>query len=231
MNSCTLCNTGFEFSTKLGHRALEHMGAHVLFDPSINREDEPCGLCLRPSSLCRIFLARGAGGKLKLNPLRSSGCGNWQAFRYSVAAKSTATSPCSNVPVACPICADKLSPAVWKYNLRSHIMSKHPSALLSRYSLLWELTRFETSQMTLFWRERLNIVVRRPGKSKEAAKIVISEAHTSTIALARSTTDAEVGGEDDEHVSDSEQSSDEDEIHDRELEVQFYIFLCFHIAN
>ncbi|KAF8970226.1 hypothetical protein BDZ97DRAFT_1603815, partial [Flammula alnicola] len=158
---CSLCSPSFEFGTKVGQRALEHIGAHVLFDPNITREDEPCGLCLRSSSHCRIFLARGAGGKTKVNTHRSSGCGNWQVFRYTVAAESTSTSPCSNVPVTCPICPDKQSPAVWKYNLRSHILSKHPSASLARYAPLWELTKFETTQMMSFWRDRRNTVVRR----------------------------------------------------------------------
>lgn len=61
------------------------------------REDEPCGLCLKPSSLCKIFLSRGSGGKYnKINTERSTGCGNAQTFRYGIAAESTVKNPCSN---------------------------------------------------------------------------------------------------------------------------------------
>ncbi|KAF8954984.1 hypothetical protein BDZ97DRAFT_1675447, partial [Flammula alnicola] len=78
---------------------------------------EPCRLCLCSSSNCQIFLAHGASGKMKVNTHHSSGCRNWQVFYYTVAAESTSTSPCSNVPVTCPICLNKQSPAVWKYIL------------------------------------------------------------------------------------------------------------------
>ncbi|KAF8954983.1 hypothetical protein BDZ97DRAFT_1765563 [Flammula alnicola] len=59
-----------------------------------------------------------------------------------------------------------------------------------------------------FWRDQRNTVVHWPGKVKEAKKIVISEAHTSTVVLATSTAEVEAG-EDDEHVSDSDQNSNE----------------------
>ncbi len=219
-NSCTLCIPGYEYGTKTGQRPLEHIGAHILHDPGINREDEPCGRCLRPSSICRIFLSKGAGGSYKLNLNRSSGCGNpGYVFRYSVAATSTSTSPCSNVPVICPLCTDtKHLPAVWKYNLRYHISAHHPSALLSRYKHLWELTEFETKKMAAFWNERHSTVIRRPGKSKEAFKIIISEAHTSTIALAASSMDAEID-EQYEPPSGSEED-DEQEVQNDDSEEQ-----------
>lgn len=110
-NSCSLCIPGYKFGMKTGQCPLEHLGAHILHDLGINREDEPCGRCLCPSLLCRIFLSKGAGGSYKLNPLRSSGCGNsGYVFRYSVAVASTPTSPRSNVPVICPLCTDMKVP-------------------------------------------------------------------------------------------------------------------------
>ncbi|KJA14887.1 hypothetical protein HYPSUDRAFT_208348 [Hypholoma sublateritium FD-334 SS-4] len=83
----------------------------------------------------------------------------------------------------------------------------HPSALLSRYKHLWELTEFETKKMAVFWKERHDTVIRRPGKSKEAFKIIISEAHTSTLVLAASSTDAEI----DEQYEPRSESEEEDE--------------------
>lgn len=150
-NSCTLCLPHFEFGLKQGSRVLEHIGAHILHDPHILHEDEPCGMCLHPLSICRIFLRHGAKGIPKIHASKSSGCGNFLTFHYSIATKSTLTSPCSNVPLPCPIFPDKVLPAVWKYNMHYHISSKHPNASLMRYVPLWELTRFETSQMLIFW--------------------------------------------------------------------------------
>jgi len=78
-----------------GQRVLEHIGAHILYDPgAIHAKDTLCGLCLRPSPLCQFFLTKGKGTN-----------GN------RVAAESTASSPCSNVPIQCPICA-KSEPAI-----------------------------------------------------------------------------------------------------------------------
>ena len=71
--------------------------------------------------------------------------------------------------------------------------------------------------MAAFWNERHNIVVRRPGKSKEAQKIIISEAHTSTIALAASPMDAE-NDENDEAHSSSEEDDELEEQNDQSEE-------------
>ncbi|KAH9004151.1 hypothetical protein EDB86DRAFT_3208354 [Lactarius hatsudake] len=41
--------------------ALEHMGAHILHDAKLNASEERCGLCLRPASMCNIYLTKGRG--------------------------------------------------------------------------------------------------------------------------------------------------------------------------
>lgn len=114
--------------------------------------------------------------------------------------------------MVCIVCSDSLAPAVWRYNMRAHIQSKHPTVSLARYASDWELTRFETTQMAAFWNGRKKVIVHRPGKAKEGMKIIMSEAHTSTVTLANST------GEDDDDGSDSEQSEDG------------LIKVCFHFS-
>lgn len=42
---CSLCKPPVKLDTN-AQRILEHVGAHILFDPTINRLDNPCGLCL-----------------------------------------------------------------------------------------------------------------------------------------------------------------------------------------
>jgi hypothetical protein len=91
--------------------------------------------------------------------------------------ESTPTSPCTNVPVICPLCP-KTSPAVWKYNLKVHFKIKHPNQSLSEYSHLWEITNFEKKMVEQIWQKRNNPAVRRPKKTTQPS-IVVSDAHKS----------------------------------------------------
>ncbi|KAF8152359.1 hypothetical protein B0H34DRAFT_724881 [Crassisporium funariophilum] len=103
-----------------GQRVLEHIGAHVLHDPSLDRSMPLCGLCLRPSPMCQFFLKKGKG-----------------AHASGVASESTASSPCSNVPIHCPLCP-KSDPAIWRYFFRIHFQQKHPNAPLAQYENIWK---------------------------------------------------------------------------------------------
>ena len=62
-------------------------------------------------------------------------------YSYSVAAELSPSSPCSNVPIHCPICP-KSSPAIWKYFMRSHFKEKH-KALLTKHEHLWKISNFK----------------------------------------------------------------------------------------
>ena len=53
-NSCPCCHMTFETAPKL----LAHISAHILHDPSISQEDEPCGLCLTSAPACQIALRK-----------------------------------------------------------------------------------------------------------------------------------------------------------------------------
>jgi hypothetical protein len=124
-------------SRSQGQRVLEHIGGHVLvFDPKVDRTAHPCGLCLQPlaAPLCvRVFYltkGKGARGSPKIDQGCSVGCPMKLNFSYTVAAESSSSYPCSNVPVQCPLCP-KILPAVWKtgstfsgltskYNIQMH---------------------------------------------------------------------------------------------------------------
>ncbi|KAI0770900.1 hypothetical protein BD413DRAFT_553505 [Trametes elegans] len=47
---------------------------------------------------------------------------------YSSACKTTTTTPCTNVPIHCPLCPP-LSPGspvtIWKYNTMAHLLTAH----------------------------------------------------------------------------------------------------------
>src|SRR5271168_3286785 len=91
-----------------GQRALEHIGALILYDSEVIHSTGPlCGLCLCPSPLGQFFLGKekGRNGKAKINQRISRGCLTKVNYSYSVAAESTASSPYSNVPIQCRICS------------------------------------------------------------------------------------------------------------------------------
>jgi hypothetical protein len=166
-----------------GQRVLEHIGAHILHDPGLTQSMELCGLCLRPPPFCQFFLMKGKGanGKLKTNQTLSRGCLMKIKYSYSVAAESSPSSPCSNVPIACPLCSST-SPAIWKYFMKTHIQENHKTAPISKYKHLWELSNFEAAEMKKIWTKRKNVVAKRTKKSKNPP-LVVSENHRAHIPV------------------------------------------------
>ncbi|KAF6747101.1 hypothetical protein DFP72DRAFT_822195 [Ephemerocybe angulata] len=162
---CEFCSPPPVLDLAQSQRVLEHMAAHVLFDPKVKASDEPCGLCLRPLTVDK----------------KKSECKYSVKFYYHSAASSTSTSPCSNVPVACPLCPTG-HPAVWKYNLKEHFRRKHPSQLTKpEYSQLWHLSQFELRELKEIWKKRHAVVTRRMGKKKASKDaIVVSDEHRSS---------------------------------------------------
>lgn len=161
---------------------LEHIGAHILYDPDVIRSMglPLCGLCLQPSPLCQFFLAKGKGahGKPRINQKISKGCLMKMTYSYSIAAESTPSSPCSNVPIHCPICP-KSHPAIWKYFMKSHFKEKHRT-LLTKHEHLWKISNFEQTEMKKIWAKRGKVTAKRTKKSK-TLPLVVSENHRAQI--------------------------------------------------
>ena len=178
---CPACGPEISLDLSQGQRLLEHMGAHILHDPNLERSIERCGLCLRPAPLCLLYLkkSKSAAKTLKIDQDRSI-CVTKINFSYSVASQSTKSSPCSNVPILCPLCSDKKDPAIWTYYAKTHFEKKHSTADLSRYAHLWTLSNFETGEMKKIWSKRFNVSVKRPKKSK-IPPLIISDAHRGQI--------------------------------------------------
>lgn len=57
--SCTAPPVSFNKPQKL----LNHIAAHVLYDPRANRAQEPCGMCLSPAPLCHFRIKISTGSK------------------------------------------------------------------------------------------------------------------------------------------------------------------------
>ena len=127
--ACSLCHSPSVYlELKQGQRILEHLGTHILFDEKVSHTNEPCGCCLWPRALCLYYLIKGKGlqGKPKIDWDHTRSYLTKLTFSYSMAADSTQTSLCSNVPLACPSCP-KQELAVWRYNLKHHYQHAHPN--------------------------------------------------------------------------------------------------------
>ncbi|KAN0138828.1 hypothetical protein V8E53_003216 [Lactarius tabidus] len=122
--ACFICEVSNEASAKLDRQAdcsrcgPPHMGAHIMFDMTLNTSEEYCGLCLCPLPMCQIYLNKGCGtsGRVSVDLIKST-CPN-------LVSHSSDQSPCSNIPVICPLCPAG-SPAVWTYSLHSHYCRHH----------------------------------------------------------------------------------------------------------
>ena len=128
--ACTRCQPSITFNTKYRQRIIEHCGAHILFDRSIDRSLEPCGLCLHPAPLCKIYLrkTKGRTGNITID-MRVSSCSNLIKFSITVATQFSDASPCTNHPICCPYCPNS-SLAVWSYTFCKHLTRFYPTVSL-----------------------------------------------------------------------------------------------------
>ncbi len=142
---------------------------------------ELCGLCLRPSPSCffRLRNGKGASSSQQLD-LRNSRCLNLHRFSYTSAATESQSSPCTNIPVVCPLCPASDS-AIWKYNMRHHFASRHPSINLNDYALRFAISDSEKEALRTKWSKRHQ--TRRSQKKRLVNPLLISEHHSSRRAL------------------------------------------------
>lgn len=159
------------------------MAAHIHFDSRTSAASEPCGLCLRPSPHCRFHLKKGKGANSGIQiDYEKSLCAKLMTFSYSVAASSTTSSPCSNVPMLCPWCS-KSEPAIWRYNMPHHVKSKHPHVSLRENEDMWKIGNSEKQELRKIWDKRHEIKKSRKGKKNSKPSLVISDAHSSRYTL------------------------------------------------
>ncbi|KAG9124082.1 hypothetical protein FRC07_012920 [Ceratobasidium sp. 392] len=186
---CMSCSA--QLNRTASQRILEHFGGHILFDPAVQRSDEPCGLCPRPTSdgaQCRIYLLPKAKGSKNVHQQvdlsRSTGCPNMRKFNYGAAAEYKANSPCTNVPIQCPRCPDN-APCVWKYNLEAHLQRAHPHAPIEAHVRLFTLSQGELDSMQGLWNKQAAQSKHKKPKSKPItpSTITISEEHSFRHAL------------------------------------------------
>jgi hypothetical protein len=182
-SDCSRCGPSALLDWQKPQRILEHMAAHVLFDPTLNSSEERCGLCLRPAPMCQIYIKKGRGkkGSISIDQKRSS-CPNLVWFNYASAATSSESSPCSNVPAVCTLCPDG-SPAVWTYSLHAHYRMRHRLASTAHFPSQVLLARSETDGMKRIWNARFTVKARK--KRQVVPSLQISDAHRPHVPLKR----------------------------------------------
>ncbi|KZT32767.1 hypothetical protein SISSUDRAFT_1132976 [Sistotremastrum suecicum HHB10207 ss-3] len=212
---CDYCPKQPNINWKSAPEVIGHMAAHLLHDISVPKDVPRCGFCLKPDPTCRCAF-RGKKESPQLDAVKTIGCrvfgkdGFIKLFKYQYAAKSSKRSPCSNVPIPCPVDPDGCAP-VWKYSLQAHLHRNH-SVDPEQYKEYYQLSKLERQGMRDLWNNRHNS---KPKKTLETAKsLQISAAHSSRLAGTEGGKQKKrsgVNASDDSDLSDSGDESEESE--------------------
>ena len=154
------------------------MGAHILFDDALKGARTPCGLCLNSGTLCEIYLVSRGDTATSINMAKSR-CQNLRRIKLKLAEQFTTTQPCTNHPLICSLCG-KDSPAVWKYNVKDHIVERHPFANPNLYEPTWRISADEKTLMKGVYLARTRM---RVSAKANIPTLAISEMHSSRLAL------------------------------------------------
>ncbi|KAF9473695.1 hypothetical protein BDN70DRAFT_765889, partial [Pholiota conissans] len=173
--TCSQCPNYVQIEQMSGQGLLKHMGTHILYDAALRGADSPCGLCLNTGGLCEIYLLQRHGGEMVSIDQVKSRCPNLRPFQIKKAEEFTLKQPCTNHPMLCPLCPHG-APAVWKYNLQSHIRVWHPLNNAALYEPHWRPHPDEHRLMEAEW-DKLKRRRNRPSKASSSRKLKISDGH------------------------------------------------------
>ncbi|KAN0131280.1 hypothetical protein V8E53_010984 [Lactarius tabidus] len=153
---CSRCGPSVKLDWKHTQHVLKHMGAHIFYDRTMNTSEEYCGLCLCPSLMCQIYLTKGCGtgGSFSVDQSKLT-CPNLVHFNYKSAARSSEKSPCSNVPIICPLCLAG-NPTVWTYSIHSHYRTCHQLTSIAHFQTHVELSQSKKYGMKRVWGTHFN---------------------------------------------------------------------------
>ncbi|KAH9021614.1 hypothetical protein EDB85DRAFT_2278387 [Lactarius pseudohatsudake] len=217
MHKCPACTPPVQLDATNGQRVLAHIASHILHDLTVDKSQEPCGLCLRPANICTVYLTKRSGKNYQptVKYMGIVPCPNATNFSYSAAMVSSESAPCSNVPLQCPYCPDG-SPAVWRYNMRQHFRHRHQGVDITKHEDLWKITPDEATAMAAIWKNRRKQPKRR-GKGKLKVPLKLSEAHSSHESLHDDKQNSDVMEED---LGGNEDSAEEDNINEMVVEAE-----------
>ena len=166
----------------MGTALITHMAAHILHDPYLSTVQNPCGFCSQPN-ICQIYLTKkhSAISSNQQIDYQASKCPKLSKINYGPASEYSQKSPCTNVPIYCPLCHER-SPTIWKYNMERHIRDMHPGADPALYHEAWEITAEEEFSLKNKWLQIVNSrQMRRRGRPCKVT--LVSEGHSSNLAL------------------------------------------------
>ncbi|KAG6834209.1 hypothetical protein H0H93_011160 [Arthromyces matolae] len=172
--SCRHCPK-FSLHSISAPELIKHNSAHILHDLRYKDAESPCALCL--SSDCCIYLI--SRGKIMSIDMDRSRCPRLRKFALKTASEFSENSPCTNHPILCPHCPKKGAPAIWKYNLRQHLLKAHPTSNPDIYNDLYGISE-EEQVLLLGVREKTQ---RTGKKGRPARKLIISEGHSTRLLL------------------------------------------------
>ncbi|KAJ7501337.1 hypothetical protein B0H11DRAFT_1713639 [Mycena galericulata] len=179
---CPKCDPPVPLAFNNPQKILEHNGAHILFDESIEKSDQPCGLCLRPYPICTFELSKTAGSAAARQiDWRRSKCMNPLKFKMAAAMKSTNNSPCTNHLIPCPM---QCGLFIWTYTLDAHLRgSPHNLLSFEGGSNFYQMAPGEKERMEEIWLSRQDYPKKRNFKKKSIRPLTISAAHSSSKAF------------------------------------------------
>ncbi|KAF6750795.1 hypothetical protein DFP72DRAFT_504962 [Ephemerocybe angulata] len=129
-------------------RILEHVGACILFDSTLDRLEEPCGLCLLPSKLCRYVVVKGKGSQASLHV-------DWELGVHEASISRTSGPRSILIAHHAPISLSHVHcPKSERYNLRFHLERVLSVEVVTPYSKLWTLSGDEMEGMRHVWKQR-----------------------------------------------------------------------------
>lgn len=177
---CFRCPTIF---IEKGPKLLEHMSGHLLYDNYFTNmlRENPCSLCLSTGGKCGIRLrkTRGRDGAWVID-MDASHCKNLCRISLGHAGKASKSSPCTNIPLNCPLCPNP-SDAIWQYSFFAHLRYVHPNADPNCYKDLYIISDEERAQMKEKYNAKSRLGHKR--KAKVMAPLSIADEHTSRVAL------------------------------------------------
>jgi hypothetical protein len=179
---CSLCPS-LSITVKPPGKLIEHIATHILHDPVVKARYCPCGFCGGSGDSCVVYIAKGKGSKgAYYVDVAKSRCKNGNVVKLSIGSgeKSTKNSPCTNIPMACPLCPS-IAPAIWKYNLLGHVLEVHPTADANSdtYKSLYAVGPFEVSALKVLYLKKPRYTAR---KFRNLGNLNISDSHSTHLA-------------------------------------------------
>jgi hypothetical protein len=149
----------------------QHIGYHLLTDGALRPANSlPCGLCGGPSSQFSSDLSQAVGCAVWLKgrsaqPEIACKLLGRTTFSMVPAKKCAASTPCTNVPLKCPVCPSKPGVVHWKLNMIEHFKRAHGGKLPEGFAL-----ELHTTEQELQW---VSVVGRAPNNKVNVGAVVV----------------------------------------------------------